>query len=117
MSLELLSSESAAPSSYVPPMDSADSAANGAGSDRRAHPRLSAGELRWLRTARLRDGSPVTLIYLSVGGVLLESDSRLCPGSTLPLELVGSNPIVVPLRVVRAQIASLRAGALYRGAC
>jgi hypothetical protein len=116
MSLELLSSQSAAPLPYVHQIGT-ESAANGAESDRRAYPRLSAGELRWLRMARLKDGSPVTLIDLSVGGVLLESDSRLCPGSTLALELVGATPIVVPLRVVRAQIASLRAGALYRGAC
>ena len=95
----------------------AESAALRAELDRRAHPRLSAHELRWLRTARLRNGASVTLIDLSVGGVLLESDDRLCPGSSLALELVGSSQVVVPFRVIRSQIARLREGALYRGAC
>jgi hypothetical protein len=49
--------------------------------------------------------------------VLLESDVRLCPGSTLACEFVGSSQIVMPLRVVRCQIARLRDGVLYRGAC
>jgi hypothetical protein len=57
------------------------------------------------------------LIDLSVGGALLESDNRLCPGSVLALELDGPSQIVVPLRVVRSQIASLRKGVVYRGAC
>jgi hypothetical protein len=117
MSLELLSSESAAPSSYVDQTGGAESDDLRAESDRRAHPRLSAGELGGLRAARIKNGPRVTLIDLSVGGVLLESDNRLCPGSVLALELVGASQIVVPLRVVRSQIASLREGALYRGAC
>jgi uncharacterized protein DUF6982/PilZ domain-containing protein len=117
MSLELLSSESAAPLTYVDQAGGVEGADVQAESDRRAHPRLSAGELGWFRTARIKNGPRVTLIDLSVGGALLESDNRLCPGSVLALELVGSSPIVVPLRVVRSQIASLREGALYRGAC
>jgi hypothetical protein len=85
--------------------------------DRRSHPRLGLHELPGLRAARLKHGPSVTLIDLSVGGVLLETDDRLCPGSNLALEIVGSSQIVVPLRVVRSQIASLREGMLYRGAC
>jgi hypothetical protein len=85
--------------------------------DRRAHPRLSAHELRCIRRARLKHGPLVTLIDLSVGGVLLETDDRLCPGLDLTLEIVGSNQVALPLRVVRAQIASLRERTIYRGAC
>jgi uncharacterized protein DUF6982 len=117
MSLELRSSESAAPLTCVDQAGGAESAELQAESDRRAHPRLSAGELGWFRTARIKNGPRVTLIDLSVGGALLESDNRLCPGSVHALELTGSSQIVVPLRVVRSQIASLREGALYRGAC
>jgi hypothetical protein len=117
MSLESLSSESAAPSSYADQTGGGEIDDLRAESDRRAHPRLSVGELRGFRTARIKNGPRVTLIDLSVGGALLESDNRLCPGSVLALELVGSSQIVVPLRVVRSQIASLRKGALYRGAC
>jgi hypothetical protein len=117
MSLELLSSESTTRSPEVRQVGGAESAALRAELDRRAHPRLSAHELRWLRTARLKNGPLVTLIDLSVGGVLLESNDRLCPGSNLALELVGASQIVVPFRVIRSQIAGLREGALYRGAC
>jgi hypothetical protein len=116
MNLELLSG-SAAQTSYIHQTDDIDRTTCSAESDRRTHPRLSAPELRWLRSARLKNGSPVTLIDLSIGGVLIESDNRLCPGSTMALELVASSQIVVALRVVRAQIASLRAGPVYRGAC
>jgi hypothetical protein len=117
MRLELLFSGPAARSSEILLAAGGESAELRTESDRRAHTRLSAHELRWLRTARFEHGPSVTLIDLSVGGVLLESDDRLCPGSTLALELVGSTQIVMPLRVVRSQIARLRQGMLYRGAC
>jgi hypothetical protein len=117
MSSELLSVESGAPSSYVERTGGAENDPLRAESDRRAHPRLSPGDLRGFQTARIKNGPRVTLIDLSVGGALLESDNRLCPGAVLALELTGSSQIVVPLRVVRSQIASLREGALYRGAC
>jgi hypothetical protein len=117
MRLELLFSEAAAPSSEILHAGGAESARLRAELDRRVHKRLSAHELRWLQMARFEHGPSVTLIDLSAGGVLLESHDRLCPGSTLALELVGSSQIVVPLRVVRSQIASLQEGLLYRGAC
>jgi hypothetical protein len=117
MSLESLSAESAAPLSYAALSGRAEGDDLQTESNRRAHPRLSAGELGGFRTARIKNGPRVTLIDLSAGGALLESDNRLCPGSVLALELTGSSQIVVPLRVVRSQIASLREGALYRGAC
>jgi hypothetical protein len=117
MNLELLFSDPAVRSPEIRHPGSAESAELHGDLDRRAHKRLSAQELRWLRAARFEHGPPVTLIDLSVGGVLLESDVRLCPGSTLAFELVGSSQIVMPLRVVRSQIARLREGVLYRGAC
>jgi hypothetical protein len=117
MSLELVSSEFAATAyDVLSHLGAADAAAR-AERDRRAHPRLSAHDLRWLRRARLKHGPSVTLIDLSVGGVLLETDDRLCPGLDLTLEIVGVNRFVVPFRVVRAQIASLRDRTMYRGAC
>jgi hypothetical protein len=117
MRLELLFSEPAVPSSEILHSGGAERAKLRAELDRRAHRRLSANELHWLQVARFEHGPSVTLIDLSAGGVLLESHDRLCPGSTLALELVGSNQVVVPLRVVRSQIASLQEGLLYRGAC
>jgi hypothetical protein len=86
-------------------------------SDRRAHPRLGAQELSWLRTSRLKYGPSVRLIDLSVGGALLESDVQLRPGSNLALELDGASHLVVPLRVIRCQLTSLHEKPLYRGAC
>jgi hypothetical protein len=116
MSLELVSQESPVRAQDV--LNSlGDAGTARAERDRRAHPRLSAHELRWFRRARLKHGPSVTLIDLSVGGVLLETDDRLCPGLDLSLEIVGSNRVMVPLRVVRAQIASLRERTMYRGAC
>jgi hypothetical protein len=122
MSLDLASLESTAFESTFRTHDvlsdlGAAGAAARADRDRRAHPRLSAHDLRWLRRARLKHGPSVTLIDLSVGGVLLETDDRLCPGLDLTLEIVGSHHVIVPLRVIRAQIASLRDRTMYRGAC
>jgi hypothetical protein len=85
--------------------------------DRRAHPRLGARELSWLRTSRLKYGPSVRLIDLSVAGALIESDTQLRPGSNLALELDGASHVVVPIRVVRCQLTSLREKPLYRGAC
>jgi PilZ domain len=122
MSLELFDSEPAVQTSRLARRLGPEHAAVVTGSERRAHPRLSARELRWLNAARLKYGPPVRLIDLSVGGALLESDVSLRPGSTLALELVGagpsgSSPVVVPLRVVRCQLTSLGDKPVYRAAC
>src|SRR5713226_113912 len=109
--------ESAAQSSGIYRMLGTDGAALRSESDRRAHPRLGAQELSWLRTSRLKYGPSVRLIDLSVGGALLESDVQLRPGSNLALELDGASHLVVPLRVIRCQLTSLREKPLYRGAC
>ena len=87
--------------------------------DRRAHPRLPAHALEWLRGARLRHGPDVTLVDLSVGGALLEADVQLRPGSLLTLEIDGTVlNAAVQLEVLRCQVARLRdATATYRGAC
>jgi hypothetical protein len=107
----------AAQSSAIQRMLGTGDAALRAESDRRAHPRLDARELSWLRTSRFKYGPSVRLIDLSVGGALLESDVQLRPGSNLALELDGASRVVVPLRVIRCQLTSLREKPLYRGAC
>jgi hypothetical protein len=65
----------------------------------------------------LKYGPSVTLIDLSVGGALIESDVPLRPGSNLSLELDGASHVVVPLQVIRCQLTSLGEKPLYRGAC
>jgi hypothetical protein len=116
----MLNRESAQPadqSSGMYRMPGTAGAASRSESDRRAHPRLEARELSWLRTSRLKYGPSVRLIDLSAGGALLESDVQLRPGSNLSLELDGASHLVVPLRVIRCQLTSLREKPWYRGAC
>jgi hypothetical protein len=88
-------------------------------SDRRAYPRLAARELSWLRTARLAQGASISLVDLSAGGALLETEEPLKPGSVLTLEISGSSfEASVPFRVLRCYIARLHGeSATYRGAC
>jgi hypothetical protein len=68
--------------------------------------------------ARLRPGRDITLINLSTGGALVESGSRLLPGTRVDLQLLGSGiRRVVRGRVLRCHVCALRGdGVLYRGA-
>ena len=85
--------------------------------NRRASPRYLASELRGLREARIRFGPEVSLVDVSMGGALIETDTRLQPDSEAVLEIVGNLHRAVPFRVVRSQ-ATIADGALrYRGAC
>jgi hypothetical protein len=86
-------------------------------SNRRAFPRLTARELAWFHTVRLKYGPAVSLIDLSVRGALFETPLQLRPGSESALELAGGETqTVVPFRVVRCQVSDLRGGLRYRGA-
>ena len=70
--------------------------------ERRAHHRFMASELRGLRTARVKYGQDVSVIDISAGGVLFETTGDLKPDSTIVLEFAGANrTILVPSRVVR----------------
>jgi hypothetical protein len=82
-------------------------------------PRLRADDLRWLERARLRNGSPISLIDLSLRGAFFEVASRLRPGDLTELELVGdSHRTVTAGRIIRSEIAAVRTdGIVYRGAC
>jgi len=89
--------------------------------DRRAHVRLAASDLPWIRLSRLRHGPAVSLIDLSVGGALLEAEVPLRPGARLTLELAGhagEEPTMAPMRVLRCEIAAFDHVMMrYRGAC
>ena len=87
--------------------------------DRRVHPRHRDQELCWIRSARLSGGQKVSIVDLSVGGVLLDSPVRLRPDSILTLEIGGPDfDKSVPFRVLRCQIgALLPERTIYRGAC
>lgn len=94
-----------------------EAAAAGQGAERRVHQRLRAADLKWLRGTRVKNGPDVTLVDLSAGGVLLDSDVQLKPGAVITLEIVGAGTVEVRSEVLRCQIAALRdAAAVYRGA-
>jgi uncharacterized protein DUF6982 len=86
--------------------------------ERRAYERHSIADLSWLNQIRLKYGPAVSLVDLSSGGAQIETtSSRLKPGATVVVELVGGGEtIAVPASVLRAQIASLAPHAIYRGA-
>jgi hypothetical protein len=88
-------------------------------SDRRAHSRRSATDLRWLRAVRVVQGYDIQLVDLSEGGALIEINSPLKPGTRLTLEIDGSGlETSVPLEVLRCYVSNLRGDiATYRGAC
>src|SRR5262245_64352284 len=70
--------------------------------ERRAHRRFMASELRGLRTARVKYGQDVSVIDISSGGVLFATTGELKPDSTIVLEFaVANRTFLVPSRVVR----------------
>jgi hypothetical protein len=87
--------------------------------NRRAGPRLRADDLPWLERARLRNGSPVSLIDLSLGGAFFEVGARLLPGDLTEFEFVGDEGRAVTAgRILRSEVVQIRSdGVLYRGAC
>lgn len=89
-----------------------------AGRDRRAHERLMAHELDWLKSARLRFGPRLSLLDLSAGGALFETSAPLRPGATAALTISGRGvDETASFRVLRCEVTSLGKGAVYRGAC
>jgi hypothetical protein len=86
--------------------------------NRRAHERLRASDLRWLRGARIKYGADIRVLDISAGGMLLETSSQLAPDANVVVELIGpESPILVPSRVVRCRTASLGEILKYQGAC
>lgn len=97
---------------------STDFSADASARDRRTHERLAPGELAWIREVRLKYGPRVSLIDLSTGGALLQTDVRLRPGTDMVIEIVGSRIAAVPIRVLRSQLARITGDtAIYQGAC
>jgi hypothetical protein len=87
--------------------------------ERRLYARRRDFELDWIRTARLPSAGAVSLVDLSAGGALIDTNVPLRPGAVLSLELVGSGiEATVTLQVLRSHVAALGTnGARYRGAC
>jgi PilZ domain len=86
--------------------------------DRRLHPRFAFEELRGLRAVRIPLGPLVSLVDMSAGGALIESDQPLRPGAEARLELADARGVrTVPFRVVRGWVSSLEGARRFRGAC
>jgi hypothetical protein len=86
--------------------------------ERRGHMRLGADDVSWLRSARLKYGSDVRVIDISIGGILVETDGQLRPDSNIVFELAGPvGSILMPSRVLRCRAVSVREAMRYRGAC
>jgi hypothetical protein len=86
--------------------------------NRRAHRRLSAKDLDWLRAARMKYGPDVQLVDVSTGGLAVETPHPLTPESTVVFELAGpSGTVLVPARVLRSESVTLDEIPRYRSAC
>jgi hypothetical protein len=113
-------STAAAGGTAAPVTATPDTMAPGSASsdDRRSYPRRAGSEIEWLRGVRLKAGPEVSLVDISRGGALVEADVQLRPGAHSALEIVSiASGIEIPFEVLRCQIASLRTGVRYRGAC
>jgi len=88
-------------------------------SERRAHRRFAASELRGLRTARVKYGQEVSIIDLSEGGALFETTGELKPDSTIVLEFAGATrTYLVPSRVLRChELGTFDNNPRLEGAC
>ena len=85
--------------------------------ERRRDSRFSQRVIAVMR-AVLRPGRAVSLVNLSAGGALVESQRPLRPGSNVHLQLVADDRTIgLPARVLRCAVATIDAeGVQYRGA-
>jgi hypothetical protein len=88
--------------------------------ERRSWPRISLLDRSETTCgARLLPGWPATVIDLSIGGALLETECRLTPGAPVELQLTGiGSGQRVRARVTRSQVAAIHRhdGIRYRAA-
>ena len=87
-------------------------------SERRRNRRLARPEEHRIVSARIRPCYDVSVIDVSTGGVLVESDRRLLPGASVELHLRSNQRSeIVRGHIVRCAVARLHANAVrYRGA-
>lgn len=77
-------------------------------SDRRRVRRRSAGELPWLWTVRLPSGTDLNVVDISSEGVLLETTSKITPGTAIDLRVIGQDTnVCVPARMMRTEVAAV----------
>jgi len=88
------------------------------GTDRRRARRRPAADLPGVWAVRLPLGPEARVVDISSTGVLVETSSKITPGSTLDLQVLGQNiNLRVSARMVRSEVASVdRLGVKYRAA-
>ena len=86
--------------------------------DRRRTRRRRSVEEHGIVAARVRPGHEVSLVDVSAGGALVETDHRLLPGTSVELQLKTENRrAIVRGSVLRCAIVRLRPSSVcYRGA-
>lgn len=76
--------------------------------ERRRDPRRMLKQVPWLSTVRLPWGLEVGLLNISSSGILVETTSKLMPGSATEFQLCGPDTsLVVPARFVRSHVATV----------
>jgi hypothetical protein len=76
--------------------------------ERRVALRMGRGEVPWLSGLKLSWGQELQLVNISSTGVLVETGSKLAPGSTTELHLSGpETSLVVPVRFIRSDVARI----------
>ncbi len=88
------------------------------GEERRVASRKGRGDVPWLSVVKLGWGPELDLINISSTGLLVETGSKLAPGTTTNLQLCGpETDLVVPVRFVRSDVARVNGlGVRYRAA-
>jgi len=86
--------------------------------ERRVALRKGRGDVPWLSGIKLSWGQELKLVNISSTGVLVETGSKLAPGSTTELHLSGPETnLVVPARVIRSDVARINGlGVRYHAA-
>ncbi len=87
--------------------------------ERRAFGRIGPGGCRGVTGLRIRPGCRASLLDLSCGGLLLETETRLLPGAAVDVLLsTGSETRVMRSRVARCHVSAIHPtdGPRYRAA-
>ena len=70
--------------------------------------RLNSTDLPWLSTVKLPWGTEVRVLNISTSGMLVETSSKVAPGSVVEFELQrGDTAVVVPAKFVRTEVSSV----------
>ena len=85
--------------------------------DRRRAARRPLIDIPWLKSVRLPWGLEVGVVNVSTSGILLESNSKITPGTTVDLQLIGRGltGVNVPARLLRSEVGTVNSlGVKYR---